>query len=142
MTGVQTCALPISCGQCQLVRSERHLTLSTDEVLGRVEDRVDRQLAPSLTRLGAQLMHRCTPYPSSGGHYTCGMRIAAVQHDIVWNDRAENFRRIAPMIAAAAAIGSQDSTSKPAIVRVCVSAAVSIGGLHMLRSQDSESCIR
>jgi predicted amidohydrolase len=35
------------------------------------------------------------------------MRIAAVQHDIVWNDRAENFRRIAPMIAAAAAIGSQ-----------------------------------
>ena len=27
------------------------------------------------------------------------MRIAAVQHDIVWNDRAANFARLAPMIA-------------------------------------------
>ncbi len=30
------------------------------------------------------------------------MRIAAVQHDIVWNDRDANFARLAPMIAAAA----------------------------------------
>ncbi|MBI4882879.1 MAG: carbon-nitrogen family hydrolase, partial [Actinobacteria bacterium] len=31
------------------------------------------------------------------------MRIAAVQHDIVWDDREANFARLAPMIAAAAA---------------------------------------
>ncbi len=35
------------------------------------------------------------------------MRIAAVQHDIVWNDRAANFRRLAPMIGAAAAGGAR-----------------------------------
>ena len=27
------------------------------------------------------------------------LRIAAVQHDIVWNDRDANFERLAPMIA-------------------------------------------
>ena len=31
------------------------------------------------------------------------MRLAAVQHDIIWNDRQANFARLAPMIAAAAA---------------------------------------
>jgi predicted amidohydrolase len=31
------------------------------------------------------------------------MRIAAVQHDIVWSDRDANFERLAPMIRAAAA---------------------------------------
>ncbi len=35
------------------------------------------------------------------------MRIAAVQHDIVWNDRPANFRRLAPQVAAAAAGGAQ-----------------------------------
>ena len=35
------------------------------------------------------------------------MRIAAVQHDIVWGDRAANFERLAPMIAAAAAGGAR-----------------------------------
>ena len=34
------------------------------------------------------------------------MRIAAVQHDIVWNDRDANFARLAPMVAAAAAGGA------------------------------------
>src|ERR1700709_1130584 len=34
------------------------------------------------------------------------MRIAAVQHDIEWNDRAANFARLAPMIAAAAGAGA------------------------------------
>jgi predicted amidohydrolase len=34
------------------------------------------------------------------------MRIAAVQHDIVWCDRAANFGRLAPMIAGAAASGA------------------------------------
>jgi len=34
------------------------------------------------------------------------MRIAAVQHDIVWNDRSANFRRLAPKVAAAAAGGA------------------------------------
>jgi predicted amidohydrolase len=35
------------------------------------------------------------------------MRIAAVQHDIVWNDRSANFERLAPRIAAAAAGGAE-----------------------------------
>lgn len=35
-----------------------------------------------------------------------GMRIAAVQHDIVWRDRDANFARLAPMVAAAAAGGA------------------------------------
>ena len=35
------------------------------------------------------------------------MRIAAIQHDIVWNDRQANFARLAPMIAAAAAGGAR-----------------------------------
>jgi predicted amidohydrolase len=35
------------------------------------------------------------------------MRIAAVQHDIEWNDRQANFARLAPMIAAAAGAGAQ-----------------------------------
>ena len=34
------------------------------------------------------------------------MRIAAVQHDIVWVDRAANFARLAPQVAAAAAGGA------------------------------------
>ncbi len=35
------------------------------------------------------------------------MRVAAVQHDIVWEDRAANFARLAPMIAAAAGAGAR-----------------------------------
>jgi predicted amidohydrolase len=35
------------------------------------------------------------------------MKLAAIQHDIAWNDREENFRRLAPMIAAAAAGGAR-----------------------------------
>jgi predicted amidohydrolase len=35
------------------------------------------------------------------------MRVAAVQHDIVWNDRDANFERLAPMIRAAAAGGAR-----------------------------------
>jgi predicted amidohydrolase len=35
------------------------------------------------------------------------MRLAAVQHDIVWNDREANFRRLSPMVAAAAAGGAR-----------------------------------
>lgn len=34
------------------------------------------------------------------------MRVAAVQHDIVWHDRGANFGRLAPMIAGAAAGGA------------------------------------
>jgi predicted amidohydrolase len=34
------------------------------------------------------------------------LRVAAVQHDIVWHDRDANFTRLAPMIAAAAAGGA------------------------------------
>jgi predicted amidohydrolase len=35
------------------------------------------------------------------------MRLGLVQHDIVWNDRAANFARLAPMITAAAAGGAR-----------------------------------
>lgn len=35
------------------------------------------------------------------------MRIAAIQHDIVWNDRAANYSRLAPQVAAAAAGGAR-----------------------------------
>ncbi len=35
------------------------------------------------------------------------MRIAAVQHDIIWNDREANFARLAPTIATAAAGGAR-----------------------------------
>jgi predicted amidohydrolase len=35
------------------------------------------------------------------------MRIAAVQHDIVWNDRAANFAHLTPMIAGAVAAGAE-----------------------------------
>lgn len=35
------------------------------------------------------------------------MRIAAVQHDIVWCDREANFERLAPMVAAAAGAGAR-----------------------------------
>jgi predicted amidohydrolase len=35
------------------------------------------------------------------------MRIAAVQHDIVWCDRDANFERLAPMVAAAAGAGAR-----------------------------------
>lgn len=34
------------------------------------------------------------------------LRVAAVQHDIVWNDREANFERLAPLIAAASAGGA------------------------------------
>jgi predicted amidohydrolase len=34
------------------------------------------------------------------------MRIAAVQHDIVWEDKDANFERLAPMVAAAAGAGA------------------------------------
>ena len=35
------------------------------------------------------------------------LRIAAVQHDIVWNDRDANFERLAPTISGAVASGAQ-----------------------------------
>jgi predicted amidohydrolase len=35
------------------------------------------------------------------------MRIAAVQHDIVWEDRAANFARLAPQVARAVGAGAQ-----------------------------------
>lgn len=35
------------------------------------------------------------------------MRIAAIQHDTIWNDRDANFPRLAPMVAAAAAGGAR-----------------------------------
>jgi predicted amidohydrolase len=35
------------------------------------------------------------------------MRIAAVQHDIVWEDRDANFERLAPRIAGAVATGAE-----------------------------------
>lgn len=34
------------------------------------------------------------------------LRVAAVQHDIVWNDRDANFDHLAPMVAGAAASGA------------------------------------
>ena len=34
------------------------------------------------------------------------LRVAAIQHEIVWHDRAANFARLAPMIAGAAAGGA------------------------------------
>jgi predicted amidohydrolase len=34
------------------------------------------------------------------------VRVAAVQHDIVWNDREANFAHLAPLIAAAAGAGA------------------------------------
>ena len=35
------------------------------------------------------------------------MRIAAVQHDIVWEDRDANFERLAPRIAQSVAAGAE-----------------------------------
>lgn len=35
------------------------------------------------------------------------VRIAAVQHDIVWNDREANFAHLAPLVAAAAGTGAR-----------------------------------
>jgi predicted amidohydrolase len=35
------------------------------------------------------------------------VRVAAIQHDIVWNDRAANFAHVAPKVAAAAAAGAR-----------------------------------
>ena len=35
------------------------------------------------------------------------MRVAAIQHDIVWHDREANFDHLAPMIAGAAASGAR-----------------------------------
>jgi predicted amidohydrolase len=34
------------------------------------------------------------------------LRVAAVQHDIVWNDRDANFERLAPMVSGAAGAGA------------------------------------
>ena len=34
------------------------------------------------------------------------MRIAAVQHDIVWEDRDANFARLAPLVAGAVGAGA------------------------------------
>ncbi len=34
------------------------------------------------------------------------MRIAAIQHDIVWEDREANFARLAPLVAGAAGLGA------------------------------------
>jgi predicted amidohydrolase len=34
------------------------------------------------------------------------LRLAAIQHDIVWNDREANFERLAPWVAAGAAAGA------------------------------------
>lgn len=39
--------------------------------------------------------------------YDGDVRIAAIQHDIVWNDRDANFERLAPQIRAAAASGAE-----------------------------------
>jgi predicted amidohydrolase len=38
---------------------------------------------------------------------TGSLKIAAVQHDIAWNDRDANFAHLAPMIGAAAGVGAQ-----------------------------------
>ncbi len=35
------------------------------------------------------------------------LRVAAVQHDIVWHDREANFARLAPVVAGAAASGAE-----------------------------------
>ena len=35
------------------------------------------------------------------------MKVAVVQHDIVWEDKAANFARLAPMVEAAAATGAR-----------------------------------
>ena len=35
------------------------------------------------------------------------VRVAAIQHDIVWHDRAANFEHLAPMVAGAAASGAR-----------------------------------
>jgi predicted amidohydrolase len=35
------------------------------------------------------------------------VRVAAIQHDIIWGDRAANFARLAPMIRAAAGSGAR-----------------------------------
>src|SRR3712207_7224305 len=35
------------------------------------------------------------------------MRFAVVQHDIVWEDRAANFARLAPLVARAAGAGAE-----------------------------------
>jgi len=41
------------------------------------------------------------------GDRTGSLRIAAIQHDIAWCDRAANFEHLAPMIAGAAASGAR-----------------------------------
>jgi predicted amidohydrolase len=43
----------------------------------------------------------------TGGTYSYGVKVAGVQHDIVWEDRDANFERLAPMIAGAAADGAR-----------------------------------
>jgi len=42
-----------------------------------------------------------------GCTYGRDVKVAAVQHDIVWEDRDANFARLAPMIAAAASAGAR-----------------------------------
>ena len=43
----------------------------------------------------------------AGGTYSYGVKVAGLQHDIVWEDRDANFARLGPMIASAAADGAQ-----------------------------------
>ena len=44
--------------------------------------------------------------PIGDAGVTSQLRIAAVQHDIVWNDRDANFERLAPMVRSAAGAGA------------------------------------
>jgi predicted amidohydrolase len=43
----------------------------------------------------------------AGGTYSYGVKLAGLQHDIVWEDRDANFARLAPMIGGAAADGAK-----------------------------------
>ena len=36
-----------------------------------------------------------------------GVRVAAIQHDIVWHDREANFAHLSPQVAGAAASGAR-----------------------------------
>ena len=55
------------------------------------------------------------------------MRIAAVQHDIVWEDRQAHFARLAPQGARAAGAGAElvvlSETCAPG-AEICVEAAL------------------
>src|SRR5690606_10467039 len=45
--------------------------------------------------------------PAPRGPRRCSMKVAVVQHDIVWEDKEANFARLAPMVAGAAATGAR-----------------------------------